>query len=470
MTTRNLTTGNPAKVVLLFTLPLLIGNIFQQMYGFVDAFVVGQTLGLKALAAVGSTGGLSFLLLGFAWGATAGFAIPTAQAFGANDARGVRRSVAAGAYLTGGLAILMTAVAVPIARPMLRFMRTPPDIIDDATIFVTVTFWGIGAVLFFNFLSSIIRALGDSRTPLLFLAIASVLNIVLVYLFIMVFGMGVSGAALSTVVSQIVSVVLCFWLVQRKMPALHLQREDWKITWAELVEPMRIGLPMGFQSSIIAIGTIVLQYALNDLGSDAVGAYTAAQKVEGLAMAPLASFGVAIAVYTAQNYGARTYGRLRKGVTQTAIMSVSFAILIALVNIVFGPSIVRMFIGSGQEDVVAMAQTFLVLSGTCYSALGLLFVFRNALQGMGRPLVPTVAGVMELVTRIAAALLLAPYFGFVGICLAGPLAWIFAMIPVAVSYSRQRRKLVEDEAYMAAESPPLSIKADDDARGQGDAG
>lgn len=461
MTTRNLTTGKPAKVVLLFTLPLLIGNVFQQMYGIVDAAVVGQTLGLKALAAVGSTAGLAFLLLGFAWGATAGFAIPTAQAFGANDARGVRRSVAAGAYITAGLAIIMTAVAVPIARPMLRFMRTPPDIIDDATIFVTVTFWGIGAILFFNFLSSTIRALGDSRTPLLFLAIASVLNIVLVYLFIVVFGMGVSGAALSTVASQIVSVVLCLWLVQRKMPALHLHREDWKITWAELVEPMRIGLPMGFQSSIIAIGTIVLQYALNDLGSDAVGAYTAAQKVEGLAMAPLAAFGVAIATYTAQNYGAGTYARIRQGVKQTAIMSVSFAIGIALVNIFFGPSIVRVFIGSGQEEVVAMAQTFLILSGTCYSALGLLFVFRNAMQGMGRPLVPTLAGVMELVTRIAAALLLAPPFGFVGVCLAGPLAWIFAMIPVAVSYSRQRRRLLEDEAYLVADPPPAVVNAED---------
>lgn len=469
MTTKNLTVGNPAKVVLLFTLPLLIGNVFQQMYGFVDAFVVGQTLGLQSLAAVGSTGGLSFLLLGFAWGATAGFAIPTAQAFGAGDDRGVRRSVAAGAILTGALAVALTAIAVPIARPMLELMRTPPDIIDDATIFITVTFWGIGATLFFNFLSSSIRALGDSRTPLFFLAIASVLNIVLVYALIVGLGFGVEGAALATVLSQLVSVVLCMWLIQRKMPSLHLRREDWRLTRAELITPLRIGLPMGFQSSIIAIGTIVLQFALNGLGSDAVGAYTAAQKVEGLAMAPLASFGLAMATFTAQNYGARAHKRIRQGVLQTSIMSVSFSFAIAAVNIVFGPAIVRMFIGSGQEDVVSKAQTFLVLGGVCYFSLGLLFVFRNALQGMGRTLVPTLAGVMELVTRIVAALVLATHFGFVGVCLAGPLAWISALIPVWISYARQRRRLLEEEAYLALdpqEAVTASVSQDDghDAR------
>lgn len=449
MTSKNLTTGSPAKVIVLFTLPLLIGNVFQQMYGFVDTFIVGQTLGLKALAAVGSTGGLSFLLLGFAMGATTGFAIPTAQAFGAGDTRGVRRSVAAGAVLTGALAIVLTAIAVPISRPLLELLRTPADIIDDATTFIAVTFWGIGAVLFFNFLSSAIRALGDSRTPLIFLAIASVLNIALVYALIVGLGFGVGGAALATVLSQIVSVLLCLWLVQRKMPSLHLRREDWRLTRAELLKPLRIGLPMGFQMSIIAIGTVVLQFALNRLGSDAVGAYTAAQKVEGLAMAPFASFGLAVATFTAQNYGARAHARIRIGVRHTAILTVAFSFAIALVNIFFGPSIVRMFIGSGQEHVVSMAQTFLVIGGVCYFMLGLLFVFRNALQGMGRTLVPTFAGVMELITRIVAALVLAAHFGFVGVCLAGPLAWASALIPLWISYGRQRRRLRQEEQYLA---------------------
>ena len=194
--TKNLTTGPPAKIILLFTLPLLIGNVFQQMYGFADAFVVGRILGIDALAAVGSTGGIAFLLLGFAWGLTAGFAIPTAQAFGAGDPTAVRRAVAAGTLLTGGFAVLLTAVAVPVARPLLELMRTPPEIIDDAYLFIVVSFWGIAATMFFNFLSSTIRALGDSRTPLVFLAISCVLNVVLVVAFIAGLGMGVDGAAL----------------------------------------------------------------------------------------------------------------------------------------------------------------------------------------------------------------------------------------------------------------------------------
>lgn len=463
--TKNLTTGPPAKIILLFTLPLLIGNVFQQMYGFADAFVVGRILGIDALAAVGSTGGIAFLLLGFAWGLTAGFAIPTAQAFGAGDPAAVRRAVAAGTLLTGGFAVLLTAIAVPVARPLLELMRTPPEIIDDAYLFIVVSFWGIAATMFFNFLSSTIRALGDSRTPLVFLAISCVLNVVLVIAFIAGLGMGVDGAALATITSQLVSVLLCLWLVQKKMPTLHLGREDWRVTRAELATQLRIGLPMAFQSSIIAIGTIVLQYALNGLGAESVGAYTAAQKVDGLAMAPLASFGLAMATFTAQNYGARAYGRIRTGVFQTCLMSVGFALAIGLVNVLFGRHLIRLFVGPGEEHVVELAQTFLVVNGSLYVALGLLFVLRNTLQGMGRSLVPTVAGVMELVTRVVAALVLASHVGFVGVCLAAPLAWVAALVPVWVSYHRRRRWLAEEEALLAQERESAQALLDDAGSG-----
>lgn len=448
--TTNLTTGKPAKVILLFTLPLLVGNVFQQMYGLADAFVVGRILGIDALAAVGSTGGITFLLLGFAWGLTTGFAIPTAQAFGAGDPTSLRRSVASGTLLTGGFAVLLTAVAVPVARPLLELLRTPPQIVDDAYVFVVVAFWGIGAIMFFNFLSSTVRALGDSRTPLVVLALSCVLNVVLVVTFVAGMGMGVEGAALATITSQLASVLFCLRFVQRTMPMLHLSRDDWRVGRADLATQLRIGLPMAFQTSIIAIGTIVLQYALNGLGTEAVGAYTAAQKVDGLAMAPLASFGLAMATFTAQNYGARAYGRIRTGVVQTCLVSVGFALVIGLVNVLLGGHLVRLFVGPDQEHVAELAQTFLVVNGSLYVALGLLFVLRNTLQGMGRSLVPTIAGVMELVTRVVAALVLAAHVGFVGVCLAAPLAWVAALVPVWISYRRQRRRLTELEQLPCA--------------------
>lgn len=450
---KNLTSGRPATIILLFTLPLLVGNVFQQMYHFADAFVVGRIIGVDALAAVGSTGGIAFLLLGFAMGLTAGFAIPTAQAFGAADLPGVRRSVAAGAILTGAFAVGLTAVAVPLSRPLLVLMRTPPEILDDAHLFIVVSFWGIGAIMFFNFLSNTIRALGDSRTPLVFLVLSCLLNVVLVVAFIAGLGMGVDGAALATITSQLVSVLLCLYLVHRKMPVLHLSREDWRVTRAEVTTQLRIGLPMAFQASIIAIGTIVLQYALNGLGAEAVGAYTAAQKVDGLAMAPLASFGLAIATFTAQNYGARAYGRIRTGVLHTCLMSIGFALAIGLGNVLLGRHLIRLFVGPGEEHVVELGQTFLVVNGSLYVALGLLFVLRNALQGMGRTLVPTIAGVAELVTRVGAALLLATHLGFVGVCLAAPLAWIAGLVPVWISYHRSRRWLSTEEALLAQEQP-----------------
>ncbi|WP_448062583.1 MATE family efflux transporter [Cellulomonas hominis] len=449
--TKNLTSGSPARLILLFTLPLLVGNVFQQLYGFADAFVVGRTIGLDALAAVGSTGGLSFLLLGFAWGLTAGLAIPTAHAFGAGDEAGVRRSVAAGALLTGAFAVLLTAIAVPVSRPLLELMRTPAEIIDDATLFIVVSFWGIAATMFFNFLSSTIRALGDSTTPLVFLVVASALNVALVVAFIRWFGMGVEGAALATITAQLVSVLACLWLIRARMPILHLTRQDWRVTGAEVREQLRLGLPMGFQASIIAIGTLVVQYALNGLGAEAVAAFTAAQRVDALAIAPLSSFGLALAMFVAQNYGARTYARIRLGVQRTCLMSVGFAMGIALVNIVFGPALVRMFVGQGEEHVVDLAHTYLVVNGMLYVALGLLFALRNSLQGLGQTVVPTVAGVMELVTRVAVALVLAPPLGFVGIALAAPFAWVAALTPVWISYARRRRWLIEEERLLAME-------------------
>ena len=258
-----MTEGSPAKLIVMFTIPLLIGNIFQQLYSMVDTLIVGRTLGVHALAAVGCTGSISFLILGFAMGVSAGLAIITAQRFGAKDEAGLRRSVAAGAWISLGVTAVLTILSVPLARKILELMRTPPEIIDSAYDYIVVIFWGIIASMLFNFLSNIIRALGDSRTPLLFLIIACILNIGLDFGLILGAKMGVAGAAWATIIAQMASALMCLWYIKKKLPILHLKKEDWKVTGWDISQHFKVALPMGFQMSIIAIGAVVLQFVLN---------------------------------------------------------------------------------------------------------------------------------------------------------------------------------------------------------------
>ncbi len=450
--TRNLTVGPPTRLIVLFTLPLLLGNAFQQVYSFTDAAVVGRLIGLDALAAVGATGSLVFFLVGFTWGACNGLAIPTARAFGAGDMAGVRRSVAAGTVISVALAVVITLVGVGSARALLRLLDTPSELLPDSTTFLVVTFLGTGATVAFNYLSAIIRALGDSRTPLVFLVVSSVLNAGLVVLFVGSVHMGVGGAAFATVVAQLVSVGLCLWLVAARMPELHVRREDWRLTRRDFVEPSRMGLPMGFQMSVIALGTLVLQYSVNRLGADAVAAFTAGVRIDQLAVTPLTSFGVAIATFCAQNRGARQWRRIREGVFRTTMLSLVAALVVGAAIVVFAVPMIRLFVGQGQDEVVALAHRYLVFNGSLYMLLGSMFVLRNTLQGLGQAAVPTLGGVGELVFRVVAGLVLVPHVGFWGVCLAGPLAWFGAWAPMAVAWVHRRRRLIEEERLAAVDA------------------
>lgn len=439
---KNMTEGNPAKLIFMFTIPLLIGNLFQQLYSMADTLIVGRTIGVGALAAVGATGSITFLIIGFAQGLTVGFSIVTAQRFGAGDERGVRQSVAVSALLSLIITIILTTLSVLYARSILEWMQTPPEIIDQAYQYINIIYWGIAASVLFNLLSNIIRALGDSRTPLLFLIIACVLNIILDLLFILGFSMGVEGAAWATVISQLVSGILCLYYMIKKLPIVRLTRAEWKADKEAWTEHMRLGLPMGFQSSIIAIGAIVLQAALNSLGAMSVAAYTASQKIDMVATMPMASFGMTMATYAAQNYGARKFERIRQGVKQCCIMSVSFSVAVGLIIILAGHKLVEIFVGPGHPEVIKLAQTYLVINSVMYFVLAFLFIFRFTLQGLGQSFVPTFAGVMELVMRIFAAIILADYLGFAGVCLANPLAWLGACIPLTIAYVMSVKKLV----------------------------
>ncbi len=458
--TNDLTRGSPAKQILFFTIPLLIGNLFQQFYSMADTMIVGRTIGVEALAAVGATGSISFLIIGFSQGLTSGFAVITAQRFGAGDMDGVRKSVTSGILLGAGITVILTAVSVPLARPVLELMQTPEDILDDAHAYIAVIFAGIGASVMFNLLSNIIRALGDSRTPLLFLAAACVLNIGLDFVLILWCSMGVAGAAVATVFSQLVSGGLCLLYMFRRFPVLRLQRRDWIPERRMLLNESRVGLPMGFQMSIIAIGAMILQIALNRLGSTAIAGFIAAQKIDQLANQPMMSFGITMATYAAQNYGAGNMRRIRAGVRRCILMSVGFSIVCGGALILAAKPMAGLFVGADQPEVLDYVQTYLLLNASLYFLLALLFIFRYTLQGLGKSLFPTIAGVAELLMRTLAALVLANIWGYAGVCLSNPIAWFGALIPLTTAYVLTIRRLPDTEGLAAPAVPEAEPAAD----------
>ncbi len=416
---------------------------------------MGRLLGVDALAAVGASGSLQFLLFGFAFGASAGVAIPVARAFGAGNLPAMRRAVAAGIVISVAITIAITLIGTLGSRTLLTWMGTPAELLGTASTFLAVLFSGGATTVAFAFLSSVIRALGDSRTPLVFLVVSCVLNAGLVVLFIAAFGMGVGGAALATVIAQGLSVLWCLVLVVRRMPDLHLARADWRISRTELGDASRLGLTMGFQMSIIAVGAGVLQYGINQLGTDAVAAFTTAIRVEQVGVTPLVSIGVALSTYVAQNYGAGQWHRIRAGVFQASLLTVGFALVLGLVILAYGTGLVRLFVGVGADPVVAMAHRYLIITSSMYVSVALLLVLRNALQGLGVASVPTIAGVMELLARTFVGLVLISQIGFLGACLAAPFAWVGALVPLAVAWLVHRRRLIRIETAASVEPAPI---------------
>ncbi|EKU70629.1 MATE family efflux transporter [Selenomonas sp. F0473] len=449
--TKNLTVGDPLRLLFFFTLPLVAGNMMQQLYAFVDTLIVGRFLGVSALAAVGCTGSLMFLALGFIMGFCVGMTICTGQRFGAGDMEGVRRSAAACLVLGTAVTLLLTALVLPLTRPLLMLMETPAEIIDGAQDFISVVFAGLVIFLFLYLQNCLVRALGDSKIPTLMLGIALFLNIVLEPIAILVLEWGIPGAALATVISQGLGALIFFAYIRRRIPALHVRRSDFFLNRALLWEHLRVGLPMGFQGTVIAVGAVILQIALNNLGAVAVAAYAASQKIDAVAVMPMLSFGYAMAAYTAQNYGAQQYDRIRAGVRACLKLSMGFAVLIGALLIAFGTNILALFVGddAAAADVISYGRMFLIVNGSCYLILALLLVYRNVLQGLGQSVMPTVAGAMELLMRAGAAIFLCAQFGFLGACFANPLAWIGAGVPVAIAYYWTEKTLGADRDVCA---------------------
>lgn len=430
----DMTVGSPTKLLIFFSIPLLVGNVFQLFYGMADTVIVGRTIGVSALAAVGSTGSLSFLVIGFVLGLTSGCSVITAQRFGAGDDAGVRRSVATSIIINAIFSLGITLISAVGTRWLLEAMQTPADIIDMAYEYIIVIFLGTTASVFYNLFSAILRSLGDSRTPLYFLILACILNIILDFVLILSFKMGVAGAGVATVIAQGLSAVLCLLYSLWRFPILRLRREDWRWDWDFAKQHMRIAMPMAFQFSITALGAMVLQWSLNSLGSGAVAAFTAASKIEQLATQALPSIGSAIATFTAQNYGAGKLDRIRQGVRQCCFLSTGAALLGGLIMVFFGKPLITFVIGSVAPEVFDMAYLYILIMAIFLIPLGLLFVYRNALQGVGSITVPMLAGVSELVARSVIALACTPFIGYLGVCLAGPGAWVSACIMLAVAY------------------------------------
>ena len=434
MATKELTTGKPLKLILLFMIPIFLGNLFQQVYNLVDTLIVGRIIGLKALAAVGSTGPMIFLIISFIFASTQGFSVVTAQKFGARDYALVKKSVAAGFILSFLLTIIMTAISAPFTQQMLVMLRTPNDIIDYANSYLFIMFIGIIATVFYNYSSNIIRALGDSKTPLYFLIFASILNIFLDLLFILKFHMGVEGAAWATVFSQAISTILCLVFMFYKFPILRLKKEDWQIDRKFLYEHLRIGIPMGLQMSVLTIGIIAVQYVLNGLGSIAIAAYTTAARVDQLASQSLLALGAAVATFTAQNFGANKMSRIREGARASILITFIISILCAVFILTVGKYVVGLFMNVPNEEVIRLAMQYLHVIIIFFFFLGMLLIYRNILQGMGNVIAPLFSGTAELIMRVLAAFILVQPMGFLGICLASPIAWISASIVLYIGY------------------------------------
>ena len=422
----DMTSGSPMKIILWFTLPIFIGNVFQQFYNMADAVIVGKFVGNNALAAVGSTGTIMFLINGFVIGMTAGFTALTAQKFGAGDERGIRKSVTGAAWLSLIVGLILTAAFMVFMKPLLTLMNTPADIFDDAYAYIMIISGGILAQMLYNLLASILRALGNSRVPLYFLILSAVLNIVLDLVFVIVFQMGAAGAAVATIISQGVSGLLCLVYIGKKVQLLRMTKEDWKPQTTLLSAQLKVGIPMALQYSITAIGTMMVQSSLNILGSTLVAAYTAAGKIEQVVTQAYIAMGTTMATYGAQNMGAGDVPRIRQGFKACTIIGIVYSFIAAAFVMTAGKYMTYLFVSEDVGTIMNSVDIYLKCVGIFFIPLAVVNIYRNGIQGLGYGLLPMTAGIAELIGRGVVAVIAAGQRSYLGVCLASPAAWILA--------------------------------------------
>ena len=423
---QDMTSGSPMKIILSFTFPIFLGNVFQQFYNMADAVIVGKFVGTGALAAVGSTGTIMFLIYGFVVGMTAGFTVLTAQKFGAGDMEGMRKTIAGASILSLAAGVILTAAFMLLMKPWLELMNTPDDIFRDAYSYIMIISAGILAQMLYNLLASILRALGNSKVPLYFLILSALLNVLLDLLLIIVFQMGTAGAAVATVISQGVSGLLCLVYIVKAVPVLRMQRKEWHPAGTLLKTQLRIGIPMALQYSITAIGTMMVQSALNILGSTLVAAFTAASKIEQIVTQAYVAMGTTMATYGAQNIGAGDVSRIRKGFKSCTILGVTYSFAATALVMTVGKYMTYLFVSEDVTLIMDSVDIYLKCVGIFFIPLAIVNIYRNGIQGLGYGLLPMMAGVAELIGRGVVAVIAAGQKSYTGVCLASPAAWVLA--------------------------------------------
>ena len=430
----DMTKGNPMKIILLFSIPVLMGNLFQQFYNMVDTIIVGQYLGSDALAAVGSTGCLMFLVLGFANGIAQGFGVMVSHAFGAKNEKLLKHYVALAIILTVIVSTILTIPTVLASKQFLIWMNTPDNIVDMANAYIKVIFAGIFCTMSYNVASGLFRSIGDSKTPLYFLIFSSVLNIILDIFFIVVVKLGTAGAAYATVFSQGISALLCFIVMFKKHDILRTRKQDYYMDFNGISHMLYIGIQMALNYSITAVGTMIFQASVNVFGSQVVAAFTAASKVNNIATQTMPTLGTAAATYCGQNLGAGKYERIFKGMKACFWICIGCALSAAAINCLVGPHMIGWFISSPSAKDIDYAMRYLHIASAFMLPLAWIFAYRNGLQGLNKGLVPMLSGIMELVARVLAIAILVKPFGYIGVCYADPAAWGSTGILLIVTY------------------------------------
>jgi putative MATE family efflux protein len=424
----DMTEGSITGHIMKFALPMLLGYLFQQFYSMVDTIIVGKYIGVLALAGVGSTGAINFMVIGFCTGICGGFCIPVSQFFGAKDMKRMRRFIANSIWLSAAFALGLTILVCAFTGQILHLMNTQDDIYQYAYTYIFIVFAGIPATILYNLASSIIRSLGDSRTPVYFLLLSSGLNIVLDLASILVLGMGVEGPAIATVVSQLLSGLLCAWYLYRHFEIVRCSRDEMRLDQRCIKRLLVMGLPMGLQYSITAIGSVILQTAVNGLGYMAVAAVTAGNKIRMFFSTPYDALGGTMATYCGQNVGAARFDRVREGVLKAMWIGFAYSVVGIVAMVVLGDFLCGFFVDAGEGDIISMTKYFIIVNAAFGFFLTIVNVFRFAMQGMGFSGLAICAGVMEMIGRSLVAFALVPVFGFKAACYASPVAWIFADI------------------------------------------
>ncbi|WP_301869026.1 MATE family efflux transporter [Bacteroides caecimuris] len=449
-TSKEMTTGRALPLLVNFTLPLLLGNILQQTYSLVDAAIVGKYLGIHSLAAVGASSSVIFLILGFCNGCSCGFGIPVAQKFGARDYSLMRRYIFVSLKLSLLLSIVIALVTSLYCADILRIMQTPENIFDGAYAYLLVTFIGVPCTFLYNLLSSIIRALGDSKTPFWFLLFATVLNILLDFVCILVLKWGVLGAGIATVVSQGISALLCYFYMFRHFQILKPTPEERKYQGALARKLLKIGIPMGLQFSITAIGSIMLQSANNALGTACVAAFTSAVRIKMFFLCPLESLGITMATYSGQNYGAGKPQRILEGIKSSVWIMLLYTVLTFIILMSSSRLLALLFVDPTETMILLNTELYLHISAYFFPVLGLLCILRYTIQGVGFTNLAMLSGVSEMIARTLVSILAVPAFGYLAVCFGDPMAWIAAdlfLIPAFIYVYRKIRKLQQSPQY-----------------------